>query len=1737
MNKEEVVEKTKSPSSGRSSALTSTSKSKKLAAKISQDVCVQYKDDPDWISSSEPFMYRHRPTSERTQDISHLLAEIFKEVYTGDVIGEDVMNNLVKSQGGDNEYHEKFVQQLQEIHEEYDRRVAEADTIEKHIIQARARAAAAEEKALNKSRETSGGGLDTLGLPSVKSVFMCCIDNELLKKHNLIVPEDYLTEKPPITKASEPAAKPMTHCPEPTMSYKQRISRNPVDDGYSDESPSKGHLTEDRSSFISQSTSGDLTSLKKSSPQKERSKRPLWKDELSVAKRIQAREDMARFERCHNFLKNPRFLPPQQGGKSLIIPKKKVQKMVGNRKIFVEESDPGEPIPVFLANPPIILFTDYKVGQVYETNIELRNMTSSSRHLRIIPPSTTFFSVGLGKFPGEGGMVAPGMSCQYTIRFAPDSPAEFEDFLIVETQTPYPLVIPIEARRPPPILTLPATLDCGFCLMGGVKFTEFLCRNEGYNAGCFCIMPKRMWPTTNFRSVAVAGFLNVTPFAIRPAVFELQPGQALIMEVVFLPPTPETFSQTVTMVCDNCHVKDFVLTGSGQQVALHFVSVSGGESAADLGECRDVTAEHFVRFESTNPHVYSQKVLTLRNATHIDLPFCWQALKPNLVCAIPGESIERTNLDFDQDLKTAFHVCPEDGVMEPHQDQEFILTYFPQELKEYHSVLYLILRNIPEPSNANECNGGSRKNSMERSIKAVAASVGNIIALEMEVKGSTEPFQVLLKPYAFLIPGDNYMNTTLKRYFQIWNNSSSSIYFEWESLHDSHILEVLPPCGTIEGDDYCELELLLTGGKPEKMAQRLQCHVRHHVEPVILYVEATFLGPRVCIDLPSLDFCLVKLGTRAACSLHLKNKCQLAASWFLQESAACLMEREEEVSQFTFEPPSGDLPPLSEYTVNVLFTPTKCQSLKTVLELNVENGNASHVAVQAEVQEVRVCLLSCTVVFKDIYIGIPAQEKAWLFNQTLLPATCAWGQVHQSHAHQCRVKITPASFTLGPNEKAGMCIELTVFSAEDLNGAMVSCTVEDMKEPLLLELSAKPKGLNVTYSTPDQDYENELRPSLCCDSLVLDFNEMVAQGTARRTLLITNNSAITGHFNLEMEYFSSCPPLPPAVSMLPLGHSPSRSRPPLLKRTVNLTEGPSKSQDQLQREFADALLCHKKGAAFVAYPVTGTLEPYQQREIEITAYANMWGDYRDNLICRVAGLEPTYIPIQLSVQGVPLYFKILGPQKDNQKQGPMIRFGTHISGGDTVSRSLRMINPGPCDIRLDWETYNLESDDMQLVDLLVFYGQEFPVKDESGNDTINSSAPPSESDHTGNWDSISNSGESSSLSPHAECVLEEEQELEEEENTMLTSDPVTVVLQAHEGTQADYPYCVTPRQMVVPGGGCSTVNVSFTPLALNGEARNVECEGFALGFLSLDNKVAIGEPGKVSRDQGYKTEPLRLDFSAVVQVALLTVEMDDDDDDDQLVFYAIASDLIPDGLNGKRQRETLKTRGLKLSNDTETPLCFHFLLQSPFCVLDVDPKNTLKSSNSDREENVKFLLLLPQQHMHVTVAFCASWELLSLQGNVCMKEEHELVLKQDLVIEYNNKSAQLIPLHAHFFLPCFEVSTEDVDFGTCLIGQTRKKEIFLLNRSKSKSYWTATLVPSKRHVDQSVFAVCPTCGVLEAHIIQLASSRTTLLISFTASNAYNASIIIQGMLGERPITLSVQGRGSVDERFEATCTP
>uniref|UniRef100_A0A3P8TID1 Deleted in lung and esophageal cancer protein 1 Ig-like domain-containing protein n=1 Tax=Amphiprion percula TaxID=161767 RepID=A0A3P8TID1_AMPPE len=438
------------------------------------------------------------------QDISHVFASVFKDLYTKDIIGKDTVSNLVKTKSG-------------------------------------------------------------------RSTFARCVDNDLLKKHNLIAPQDYL----PTPKPQELAAKP-----------------------------------------------------------NQTKARPKWKGEPSAKDRAEGWETLQKLKDRSNFLRNPRFLPPnaQQGGMSLIRDRAKV-KTEPERKCLDHTEDP---VPVFY------------------------------RHVRVIPPTTPYFSIGLGRFPGEGGVVAPGMSCKYTLRFAPDSLADYKDFIMVESQAQHQLWCPLRHGDLPPILTLPSVLDCGYCLVGGVKLLSFCVKMLVSALGHFASSQEPLCFSFFIQSVAKTSFSEQPPFAVSPSLFVLQPGEVTVMEVVFFPTTEEKSCQVFTVVCDNCQVKDISI--EGKLIALELLSVSGETEPLVVGEVHDLTAEHFVRFSPCNPHSMQQKKVVIRNNVHLEFPFHWQVMKPNLHPL----------------------VSPVTGLLAPCEDQEFLLTFCPTEVKKRRKIKSLL---------------------------------------------------------------------------------------------------------------------------------------------------------------------------------------------------------------------------------------------------------------------------------------------------------------------------------------------------------------------------------------------------------------------------------------------------------------------------------------------------------------------------------------------------------------------------------------------------------------------------------------------------------------------------------------------------------------------------------------------------------------------------------------------------------------------------------------------------------------------------------------------------------------------------------------------------------------------------------------------------------------------------------------------------------------------------------------
>lgn len=54
-----------------------------------------------------------------------------------------------------------------------------------------------------------------------------------------------------------------------------------------------------------------------------------------------------------------------------------------------------------------------------------------------------------------------------------------------------------------------------------------------------------------------------------------------------------------------------------------------------------------------------------------------------------------------------------------------------------------------------------------RTCLDTALQVNDVTVLELEVKGSAEPYKILLEPYAVLIPGETYIHNTIRRTFKV----------------------------------------------------------------------------------------------------------------------------------------------------------------------------------------------------------------------------------------------------------------------------------------------------------------------------------------------------------------------------------------------------------------------------------------------------------------------------------------------------------------------------------------------------------------------------------------------------------------------------------------------------------------------------------------------------------------------------------------------------------------------------------------------------------------------------------------------------------------------------------------------------------------------------------------------------------------------------------------------------------
>ncbi|KAL8567948.1 hypothetical protein ACOMHN_029123 [Nucella lapillus] len=1676
----------------------------------------------------EPAMYLQRPSTGRSQDVRHILARAFRDLYTREAVRPETVKNLQVSKGGDDPYHEGYVDRLQKVskggddpyhehcmdwlqkvYDEWKRRMEEAAMLERHIMQAQARAMSADERAIYQTSR-SCHPYDELGLPPGRAHFRSCIDTQLLRDHQLLTPEDYCTGEP--ASVPPPSGAPIPQYARETLSSQQHSRQN-----VAESQPLHPLTLKVEESLELPSLMSDMDSITDDHPaaqQRDKDEKfpstNAWKTYMGTEQRQIDRGDLAQVDAKVSYKRNPRFLPPADtGNETLVKPSRRKPKQINIQP--KPETQPEEEAPVFVASPPQVVFKDYKVGQVYEITLELKNVSTVMRQCRAYPPKSAYFLVGLGQFPGEKGLVAPGMSCHFPIRFAPDSLKDYDDQIVIQTQSSKQMVIRLLGWRQPPCLTIPPELDVGYCLVRGFQVTQFAIRNEG-GPGRFCIMPRTCWPATNFKTVIQNGSVMLTPFELRPSTLELDRGQVTVMEVMFRPTQTRVYTQEFTILCDNCHAQHFTLKGEGQMVKLTLSKVERGEAAALPGELCDRSAQHLIKFDDLNPFTYTERGISVQNHTNIELPYQWMVYKPQMpkepvidISEVEGEAPppQGPTRDPEEDrapeLDSVFSVHPSSGILEPAENAEFRVTFAPPVISDFHNVIHLLVQQVPPTTPATRVaisdeGGSSPEENGDEMLElgpneGAVAAFHDMTALEVELKGRSIPLNVVLHPYAMYLPGSYLVGNTVKRLFTMANHSFSTITFQWEPVHtDAMILEVEPPFGELDPGMAMDLELCVTGTEPGHISHTLFCYILNLDEPLHLHVDTTIKGPDVTVDEPSLNFGLVRLGDTVEKELTLSSMAQIITKWTLQDRPL-LMETESlndmASSEFTFLPDCGDLRPLEKKTVTVQFRPKEVKTVKRTFILEVEDGNTTSVGVFAEVQQPVVCLLECDVTLPEVYVGVPVIFNAVIFNQTLLPTIFEWGKPEGEEAGECDIEIEEGKGGLHSREKRPIQISFCALRPGDFSDVRLSCSIRGQELLLFLNISCNALSLSVKYKTSDNG-------QVISDSPSLDFGEEVGVGVSvKRYLYLCNQTAITADFAVDMELFSAGSlPTPPPLSQQRESASAGRA---LLARTQNLADPLSKTPAKCATDFKAAMLGRGLGAAFFLQPSSGQLAPFCQQEIEVTAYSEMWGKYCDNIVSKVGELAPVKIPVSMTAKGCPLNFQMTAANPD---QSPVIRYGTLVAGTAPVTRHVRINNTSPFDIRVDWKVYNQETEDEKLVDLIVAYGRPFPLRDTEGAEVLPSTPEPPRVVRAPT-EEIPDSPDTTSTEITLQHVSDMDANRRPSANSSASRDRkkdrprmVSLFLRPHNGKEGFAPYNILPRQLMIPAKGHAAVLMTFTPPPAEEVMEEQDCLSYALGYLSLDGESA-NVSGKVERLEAYETKQLRIDYTCHVKPALLTIEQTDDEG---MIYRAAMSDI----LNGDQVLpEALQTRSLMLANHTQTPLTFRLKVNAPFLMVDLDGSNGSRDSSNggnsgdkSRTMQTGFHTLDPRHNIMVKVALQVTSTMVidhqrrDRDGEMEEEEEEDmdmdhaitdnlLDINDHLLIDFNNTTQQKVALCATVAIPQMQLSKAELDFGTCLVGQRRELQLLISNQTASHCSWAASFESRWDTCVQDTFQISP----------------------------------------------------------------
>uniref|UniRef100_A0A061QYE1 Deleted in lung and esophageal cancer protein 1 n=1 Tax=Tetraselmis sp. GSL018 TaxID=582737 RepID=A0A061QYE1_9CHLO len=966
----------------------------------------------------------------------------------------------------------------------------------------------------------------------------------------------------------------------------------------------------------------------------------------------------------------------------------------------------GDPSIVITAEPPAVNFTGYEAGGVYSMEIRLRNMSNVLRRVRLLPPKSPFFHVSLVRYPKEHGYLAPGMHALATVVFTPDSLADFEDFLTIDTELKggkSSFKVPLTGTRRSPELTLPQTISLGEVMVGNEQVSEVGFENLGGD-GCLKLVSESDWP--HRLASAPADIMEAGVFRIWPAQFHVASGQRAAIYVSFWPFTPQDYEARFYIVADNCHARECVLRGEGTEVEITVNELDG--RALKPGELNGT-----LWFGEVDSGSSSERTLTVQNVGGVALPFVWQQTERKMLGRQPRNNIaelesgEEQNSDAEQlrlqqavrdelDLtfldavQKYFFISPDKGRFEPGQSITFTLEFRPFALRRYEYWMQLMV---------------------DTAIEGTAGTKPDTLAVEIGLEGTAAPLEARVAPRKVdlrctpLLLGHS---TSLDLVLQ--NPSEGPAHYSFSGMTQS--VSLAPVSGVLSPGELAQATLTVKATSLGFHSQTITMDVQYgpSTEVSVLYNVQT---PRIEMLNSDLDFGLVQVGTKAQATLNLHNGSGIIAAWNVLER----LPRSSDVSQLNlkFEPQSGAIQAGGYSQVVVSCNPKVTGALRSTVVCETEGKTKHHLNVRADVVEPCVRIEPSTFDLGTVYEGVSLTREFRLLNRTQLGAAWEWDPVIYGVGWEALdIKLIPRSGFLQPFEETWIDVTYTPKQPMASVEIIAGLSVQGCSVPVGLRTTAEVCGLDVHMAivAPGErsglPKRGERVTPLPRKEMQLDFGLKCPLGqTQIRVLVLRNNTAIPAQVRVWVDKFASLPM--ELEERVPAGSSTGSASRSASARSIARSAAqrvklgaeherlsPFSSKDgrdmmvNRRNRAAARRVLGDRGLAISCDPGEGTLQPWGELRCVVACATDMLGVYHDTLHVLVGSLPRWDVPLRLGAVGTPLELHCERRRPDGLGDGRLpphearLRFGD-VASGTRCEKPFHVRNTSSLDMLVSWE--------------------------------------------------------------------------------------------------------------------------------------------------------------------------------------------------------------------------------------------------------------------------------------------------------------------------------------------------------------------------------------------------------------------------------------------------------------------